>query len=311
MIKREAYLLGGPTASGKSAAANVLARRMNAAVLSADSMLVYKGMNIGTAKPSDAECREFQIGGIDIVTPAEEFSTGAWIEAASKFIAGLPEDKPLIVAGGTGLYFTALLAGLDRPKLDARAVAEADKLIAEKGTAGAFMELKRRDPVAAVRLADPENPRRLSAALARAAAGISVLPKENRVFPSYPVLDVPRELLRRRIDMRLAQMFYEGWIDEVRSLKAEYPEWSKTAAGAIGYCEIAAALDSCTSDEEIFGTLRNAIFVRTCRLAKRQCTWFRNQAAPLPVPVAGTVEETAENVFRVWREHGPWQIFLV
>ncbi len=310
MITREAYLLAGPTASGKSAAANILARRMNAVILSADSMLVYKGMNIGTAKPSKEECEEFQIGGIDIVTPAEEFSTGAWLDAASKYVAGIPKDKPLIVVGGTGLYFTALLAGLDRPKLDAEAIEEADRLIAEKGIVAAFKELQKRDPIAAKRLADPENPRRLSAALARAAAGVSVMPKADRIFPSYPVLDVPRELLRSRIEKRLWQMFDEGWADEVRSLKEQYPEWSKTAAGAIGYCEISAVLESCKSMDEIFNAVRDTIYVRTCRLAKRQCTWFRNQADSLYVPIAESAEETADNVYHVWQSNGPWRINL-
>ena len=113
-MRREAYLLAGATASGKTAIAAELARRMGAAVLSADSMLVYKGMDIGTAKPRGAEREGYILGGIDLVTPAEEFSSGAWLRAASSFVESLPEGMPLIIAGGTGLYFSALLRGLDR-----------------------------------------------------------------------------------------------------------------------------------------------------------------------------------------------------
>lgn len=114
MIEREAYLLAGATASGKSAAAAILAREMGAAILSADSMLVYKGMDIGTAKPSAGERAEFSMGGVDVVTPAEDFSAGAWLRAAAAWIETIPESKPVVIVGGTGLYFSALLRGLDR-----------------------------------------------------------------------------------------------------------------------------------------------------------------------------------------------------
>lgn len=113
-MEREAYLLAGPTASGKSAIAAALARRMGARILSADSMLVYRGMDIGTAKPSKEEIAEFSMGGVDIVTPAEEFSSGAWLRAAAQWAKGVPESVPIVVVGGTGLYFSALLRGLDR-----------------------------------------------------------------------------------------------------------------------------------------------------------------------------------------------------
>ncbi len=114
MIERAAYLLAGPTASGKSAIAAILARRMGARILSADSMLVYRGMDVGTAKPPRSEIEEFGMGGVDIVTPAEEFSSGAWLRAAAEWVETVPPETPLIVTGGTGLYFSALLRGLDR-----------------------------------------------------------------------------------------------------------------------------------------------------------------------------------------------------
>lgn len=113
-MTREAYLLAGPTASGKSAIAATLARRLGARILSADSMLVYKGMDIGTAKPPREEIEEFGMGGVDIVTPAEEFSSGAWLRAAAEWVRTVPDDVPIVVVGGTGLYFSAMLRGLDR-----------------------------------------------------------------------------------------------------------------------------------------------------------------------------------------------------
>lgn len=113
-MTREAYILAGPTASGKSALAAALAREMGAYILSADSMNVYKGMDIGTAKPSAEERALFHMGGVDVVTPAEEFSSGAWLRAAAEWVKSVPLDKPIIIVGGTGLYFSALLRGLDR-----------------------------------------------------------------------------------------------------------------------------------------------------------------------------------------------------
>lgn len=114
LVSRKAFLLAGPTASGKSACAAALARETGAAILSADSMLVYRGMDIGTAKPPPEEIAEFSMGGVDLVTPAEEFSSGAWLRASAKWLAALPLDRPVVVTGGTGLYFSALLRGLDR-----------------------------------------------------------------------------------------------------------------------------------------------------------------------------------------------------
>ena len=113
-LVRNAYLLAGPTASGKSSIAATLAREMGAVILSADSMLVYRGMDVGTAKPPPEEIAEFRMGGVDIVTPAEEFSAGAWLRAAGDWAESVPQDTPIVIVGGTGLYFSALLRGLDR-----------------------------------------------------------------------------------------------------------------------------------------------------------------------------------------------------
>jgi len=114
MTERAAYILAGPTASGKSAIAAALAREMGARILSADSMLVYRGMDIGTAKPPRSEIEEFGMGGVDVVTPAEEFSSGAWLRAAAEWAETVPASVPIVIVGGTGLYFSALLRGLDR-----------------------------------------------------------------------------------------------------------------------------------------------------------------------------------------------------
>ena len=240
MARREAYLLAGPTASGKSAVAALLARRMGAAILSADSMLVYKGMDVGTAKPSPEERAEFDMGGIDLVTPADHFSSGAWLRAAARWLAAVPAVRPVVIVGGTGLYFSALLRGLDR--------------------------------------------------------------KWTLPPPAYPVLQLDRAVLHARIAARLDGMFMQGLAAEVAELRRLYPVWSDTASAAIGYKEFIDGEDS--------ARVREKILVRTRQLAKRQETWFRHQATPLYVPVGETAAETAENVWRTWREQGPWQVCL-
>lgn len=245
MARRDAYLLAGPTASGKSAAAALLARRMGAAILSADSMLVYAGMDVGTAKPSREERAEFDMGGVDLVTPAEHFSSGAWLRAAARWLADVPAERPVVIVGGTGLYFSALLRGLDRKW---------------------------------------------------------VLPP-----PEYPVLLLDRAVLHARIAARLDEMLADGaWLDEVRQLLAEYPIWSDTAQVAIGYRELVGFIKG-TKD---FSAVHEKILARTRQLAKRQMTWFRHQSTPLYVTVGDTAEETAENVWRTWREKGPWRVCL-
>ena len=225
MLVRQAYLLAGPTASGKSAIAAVLAREMGAKILSADSMLVYRGMDIGTAKPPKSEIDEFSMGGVDVVTPDREFSAGEWLRHAETWAKSVPENTPIIIVGGTGLYFSALLRGLD---------------------------------------GEWKNPP-----------------------PEYPVIRIGRELVRRRIAERLDDMFMAGLEAEKRRLKELYPVFSRTAALAIGYRE---------------GDSKEKIFVRTCRLAKRQDTWFRHQASAI------YVEPTVAAVRECWRAKGPWTV---
>lgn len=253
MSRREAYLLAGATATGKSDAAAILAQELGAAILSADSMLVYRGMDIGTAKPSAEERVRFDMGGVDLVTPAEDFSAGEWLRRASAWAAGLAAQRPIVVVGGTGLYFTALLRGLDAPW---------------------------RNPP-----------------------------------PEYAVLQMDREVRRRRILERIDLMLASGLEAEVARLRAEYPVWSRTAAGAIGYKEFGAPLRDAAHGDRVYAAVpgrsaRDEIFYRTCQFAKRQDTWFRHQSTPLYVQCGATAAETAAAVRTIWRAHGPWQIEL-
>jgi tRNA dimethylallyltransferase len=305
-----AFILAGATATGKSAAAQLLAEQMGCSILSADAMLVYQGMDIGTAKPTPHERGEVPYAGIDLVTPAEPFSTGHWLKAAARAFQSVGAPPPIVV-GGTGLYIKALTHGIrgSEPPPELRAKWRA--VLDQEGVAGLQAALSQRDPEAFNALADTTNPRRLLRALEQLETD-GRLPKHwgaPRV-PAAPiiVLTLPREQLHRRIERRVDQMFSAGLLEEVQALRAAYPSWSSTAAKAIGYEEACALLDNTLSHEEA----RARIIIRTRQLAKRQETWFRHQAAAhwLMINEHDAPQTVAQRVLDLWRSHGPTRIHI-
>lgn len=307
-----AWILAGATATGKTAAAQILAERSGCALLSADAMLVYRGMDIGTAKPSPAERRGVPYYGLDLATPAEPFSTGLWLADAARALtdcgareAPVGHAPRLIVAGGTGLYIKALTDGLDGAAANPEARARWQALLEREGTEGLRRALEARAPGALADLADPSNPRRLIRALEHLEARGSLPTQWKRSAPAAPiaVLRLPREQLHARIARRVAAMFRQGLVEEVRALRAAYPRWSPTAAQAIGYAEAGALLDGTLSQAEA----AERIIVRTRQLAKRQETWFRHQAQAvwLEIDDNDPPERVAQRVLDTWRQRGP------
>ncbi len=285
------YCLSGPTASGKSDLAHRAAERLGGRLLSVDSMMVYRGMDIGTAKPSEEERRRYDYAGLDLVKPGEPFSTGAWLRAVLRQL----DDRPTFAVGGTGLYFRALLEGLtpeeDLPLVDPDLPVPALQA-----------EIRARDPGALDRLADPENPRRLARALQWLRAGKPLpdhwLAQHNR--PEIPVLAWPVDALNARIRLRAEAMFTGGLLTEAETLRSEYEQLPGTAAQAIGYREAFAVLDGALTPEAAV----EAVSVRTRRYAKRQRTWFRNQMNSLWVD--GSREDVLDELQKVWQELGPF-----
>ncbi len=302
-----AWILVGPTAVGKSSVAHLLARRHGYAILSADSMLVYRGMDIGTAKPSRAEQDEISYRGIDCVGPDESFSTGEYLRAArdafeSCHLAG----RSVVVTGGTGLYVRALICGLQASGSDPQRRAHWEARLQEEGLDALWQELQSGWPEHAGRVSDPCNPRRVIRALERAESGrldeAGVGWGDAAALPPVVGLGMSREWLTARIEQRIDQMFEAGLAREVRHLR-ETTALSPTAAQAIGYCEVMAWIDGECSFEEA----RERMLVRTRRLAKRQRSWFRNQANVVWVDVSpdDSVESLADQVEEQWRIHGP------
>lgn len=284
------YCLAGATATGKSAVAQLLAERIGGVILSADAMLVYRSLDIGTAKPSRAERGNVSYFGIDCVTPAEDFSTAMWLNEAERASAS---SAPCIVAGGTGLYFSALLRGLDpsppsNPAL--RATLEALPLEA----------LQARLAATGRTIADPSNPRRLVRALEILESG-GELPGgwQEKVKPALTALTWDRAVLHQRIARRVEEMYAAGLLVEAERARTLYPQWSRTAAQAIGYAEAFAVLDGTMSLAEA----KERTVIRTRQLARRQevylrgqfeVTWIRGESGD-------TVESLAEKVAQEWQ----------
>jgi len=271
-----AVLLIGPTASGKTRVAHRLAEQLSLPLLSADSMLVYRDMDIGTAKPSPEERIRFHYAGLDLTGSENDFSTGSYLEAVQEQMSGTP-SRNWLVCGGTGLYVSALVRGLNQPTGDPGVRQEAETRFAEGGTEALRVWLGQIDPDALRVLADPSNPRRLIRAIEQAlAAPVRPAPelRPAEPFPAVGLL-VPPEQLARRIQERTRRMIRDGWIEEVRALRNRPTPLSKTAAMAIGYRELSAVLDGLLP----LDTALDRIRIRTRQYAKRQMTWFRNQIA--------------------------------
>ncbi|MBC8207202.1 MAG: tRNA (adenosine(37)-N6)-dimethylallyltransferase MiaA [Kiritimatiellales bacterium] len=255
-----AFVLVGPTASGKSSIAQLLAEQTGAPVVSADSMNIYRGMDIGTAKPSPAERGAVEYHGIDLADPTEPFSVGDWLNAVKPALDG----QTSIVAGGTGLYVKCLLAGLDElPAADEALRARAEKM----SLAELQAEARAAAPEAYDSLADNENPRRLVRLLEHGG-----LPQKEKVeLPTVVGLHVERDVLHKRIATRVDKMYANGLIEEARGLSGL--QLSVTAEKAIGYAEAFAVLRGGMTEAQA----KERTIIRTRQLAKRQMTWFRTQ----------------------------------
>ena len=272
----------GPTASGKSALALTLAERLGGEIVSCDSMQIYRGMDIGTAKPTLAERAAVPHHLIDIAEPEEAFSAVDYIAAAGEAVSDiLSRGKLPILCGGTGLYLDAFLRGesVETPGADPAVREELAALAAERGGEYLHGLLAEVDPESAAAI-HPNNLRRVIRALELyRATGVTKTEwdRRSREAPCRfhaTVLGLSyqnREILYGRIERRVDQMVAEGLLGEVRALAARGVfERSPTAAAAIGYKELLPYLaGECTLDEAL-AELKTA----TRRYAKRQMTWF-------------------------------------
>lgn len=266
----------GPTASGKTDLALALAERLPVEIVVADSRQVYRGMDIGTAKP-DARARALVPHHlVDVVDPDEPFTVADWLERARRVVAEIAARgrMPLLI-GGTGLYVSALVDGHDyaaqpwSPEVRHRL---GDELEAD-GLDPLVARLRDLDPSAAEAI-DVRNPRRVLRALERAeVVGGGVIPRAEPYPGRVALIGVerPREVLYRRIDERAAWLFANGLLDEVRALRAKGYGADLRPMTGHGYAEATAVLaGEWTLERAVESTAR-----RTRQYAKRQLTWFR------------------------------------
>jgi len=278
-LDADCWFLSGPTAAGKTALAIHLARRLDAEIVSVDSMAVYRGLDIGTAKPSPTDLAAVPHHLIDLVTPAESFSVAHWLAAATATVDDIrSRARRILFVGGTPLYLRALRDGLAPLPPGDRTFRET--LAAEAHAAGTHAlhaRLATIDPAAAARI-HPHDAKRIIRALEVAHTTGQPLtaafaPAPHPVFDSHLlVVDLPRGLLYDRIDRRVEAMFARGLIDETRAAAALPGGIGPTACQAPGYAEALAVLAGTLSIPDAIRRTQD----RTRQLAKRQLTWLRS-----------------------------------
>lgn len=292
-LLRQCIFLAGPTAVGKTDATLELVSRIpKIEIVSLDSMCIYRGMDIGTAKPSRELQRQVPHHLLDIRDPHEEFSVADYVEAARSACQEIvARDGVPLFSGGTGLYLRAVLRGVfEGPPADwgirNRLQTQADEAAARDDHFWLMRQLERVDPDAAMRL-HPNDQRRIIRAIEVFELTGSTLSSQQKQHPlpedQRPPhvywLSPDRDWLHDRINQRVTAMFEDGLVDEVRELIKCDPPIGKTASQGLGYKEVIDGLAG-DSDHELTiedcGAIVELIQTRTRQFAKRQHTWFRN-----------------------------------
>ena len=290
----DCWFLSGATAVGKTEIGLLLAKRLGAEIIALDSMTIYRGMDIGTAKPSTEQQAAVPHHLIDIVEPDVEYSINCYLEAAHAKIAEIKaRGNEVLFVGGTPLYLKALLRGLNSgPPANWPLREEIEAEVAEIGNQALYERLERLDPIAAS-LIHPNDTRRLIRAVeVFRATGQPIshhqlhfeeaTAAENcRVF----VLQRPREEQYERINRRVDAMIETGLVDEVKTLTAGGKKLGRTASQAVGYRE---AIEHLSGGS--FTDMATNIKTRTRRFAKRQGTWFRSLSECEFVELTGDVD---------------------
>jgi len=317
-VIRGAWFLTGSTASGKTAVGIELARQIGAEIVSLDSMALYRGMDIGTAKPTAEERRLVPHHLIDIIDPSEEFSVAQYLEAATATADDIKSrGHQVLFAGGTALYLKSLLRGLfSGPPADWKFRRELEETARVEGPAALHTRLAQIDPPAAAKLHANDLRRVIRALEVHEMTGqpISSLQQQFAQGRSADhckvfVLDWPRDNLENRIRQRVDAMFAVGLVEEVRRVTANvggeslprladryarssakgFASYSRTASQALGYREV---LEYLNGQRDLAATIE-LVKLRTRQFAKRQLTWFRSLGECRWVTVSEPFEPTA------------------
>lgn len=277
--------IAGPTASGKTGLSIRLAQALHGEIISCDSMQIYRGMNIGTAKVMPEEMQGVRHHMLDVTEPSEDYSVSRFVSQADPILQDiLRRGKCAILTGGTGLYMDSLIAGREfAPYPTTGKRQELEALAAEKGIDAVLTMLREFDPEAAARLHPSDQKRIIRAVEVYLETGQTITAHNARTSalpPKYNACWIGLDFEKRqdlydRIDARAAMMMQQGLLDEVRALLASGVKPQATAMQAIGYKECLAALQGTMTQAEALAQLCQA----TRRYAKRQRTWFRRNPA--------------------------------
>jgi tRNA dimethylallyltransferase len=275
----------GPTASGKSDLGVVLARELGGEVVNADSMQLYRGMDVGTAKLSVAERDGVPHHLLDVWEVRETASVAEYQRLARAAVDGVRgRGSAALLVGGSGLYVRAVLDEMDFPGTDAEVRARLEAELAAVGAGALHARLAEVDPAAAAAIL-PSNGRRIVRALEvveiTGEPFVASLPEQRPAYPAVQIgLDVPRPELDARIDVRVERMWAAGLVEEVRRLCEDGLREGRTASRALGYAQVLRFLDGDCSEEEALVETQRA----TRRFARRQDTWFRRDERIVWIP---------------------------
>lgn len=280
MHKPKVIVICGPTASGKTALSIELAKKINGEIISADSMQIYKDMDIGTAKPDKGEMQGIQHYLLDCVSPDTRYSVAEYKIDATKAIEEiLQKGKTPIIVGGTGLYVDTLIYGIEYNdiQIDEQYRNELEKIAEEQGLETLYKMATQIDEQAMKKISKNDKKRIMRVLEIYKATGKTKTEQEyesrkNGVKYDYKVfaLNMDREVLYNRINVRVDLMIKNGLIEEVSNLKEKYNKFP-TAMQGLGYKEVVEYLENKTTKDEMIEKIK----METRRYAKRQLTWFR------------------------------------
>ena len=288
--------IAGPTATGKSEIALTLAEKIGGEIISVDSMQVYRGLDIGTAKPDAATRKRIPHHLIDVCDLAEPFDAAKFVQLANRTVAEIESRKRVpVFCGGTGLYFKAFLEGIgEAPPADETLRAELEAM----PLAQLLEELRERDP-AAYDAIDKQNPRRVIRALEVIRLTGKRFSSQRSSWNAQPATGSKLLLftrsaadLRRRIDVRVDEMFRRRLVEETRELLKHGLAENKTAMQAIGYRQV---VEHLRGERALAGTIE-LVKIRTRQFAKRQLTWYRRHGNCQWIELQP--EETVEEILR-------------
>ena len=288
----DCWYVTGPTASGKTQIGLQLAERLDAEIISLDSMAVYQQMDIGTAKPTTQQRQIVPHHLLDVVSPDTDFSLSQYVNEAHLAIGRIRQaGRQVLFVGGTPLYLKSLLRGIyEGPPADWGFREQIEKELEEAGVESLHQRLAQVDPLTAHRL-HPHDKRRIIRALeVHKITGQPISHQQEQFDEGRPadkcrvfVLGWPRPTLHSRIEQRVETMFTSGLVEEVQQLLEQYQSLSRTASQAVGYREVIEMLQEGTSLEATI----ERVTIRTRQFARRQETWFRSLSECRRVERAG------------------------